>query len=167
MAPQQSTVTDGDTAGPDAADAADATTRPWLLALRDLVPMPGKYRRFEVDRAGARALLGCRDLVLDALVAAGIPRTGSGDAVLFDYHDLANVALYSGAMTSVPFAGQRMMIRYASAAPRPGSRRATGTSTGSSAAGTRSAPAAGGGSCCRRRRSSAGASSRWSATRSR
>ncbi|MFE0420076.1 hypothetical protein [Streptomyces tendae] len=104
MAPRVGTVT-------------DATIEPWLQALRDLVPMPENYRRFEVDRAGALALLGCRAPVLDALVAAEIPHTGSGDAVLFDYNDLANVALYSGAVTSVPLAGQRMMIRYASSAP--------------------------------------------------
>ncbi|MFF9767582.1 hypothetical protein ACF1GT_13345 [Streptomyces sp. NPDC014636] len=114
MAPQVGTATDAGTAVPAAAEAA---VRPWLQALHDLVPMPEKYRRFQVDRAGALALLGCRDLVLDALVAAGIPHAGSGEAVLFDYNDLANVALYSGAVTSVPFAGQRMMIRYASAAP--------------------------------------------------
>ncbi|MFF2654626.1 hypothetical protein [Streptomyces sp. NPDC058045] len=102
---------------PQVGAVTDAALQPWLQALRDLIPMPEKYRRSEVDRAGARALLGCRDFVLDGLLTAGIPHTGGGEAVRFDYNDLANVALYSGAITSVPLAGQRMMIRYASAAP--------------------------------------------------
>lgn len=91
--------------------------QPWLRALRDLIPMPESYRRSTVDRAGALALLGCPDTTLEALVRAGIPHTGSGASVLFDYNDLANVALYSGSITSVPLAGQRMMIRFASADP--------------------------------------------------
>ncbi|MFD5536702.1 hypothetical protein ACFWIJ_02295 [Streptomyces sp. NPDC127079] len=115
MVPQLGTATDAGTQDPAAADAA---VQPWLDALRGLIPMPPKYRRFAVDRASALALLGCRAVVLDRLVAAGIPHTGTGDAVLFDYYDLANIALYSGAVTSVPLAGQRMMIRYASAAPQ-------------------------------------------------
>lgn len=98
-------------------DTAVTDAEPWLSALRALIPMPEAYRRFDVDRISARGLLGCQNELLDRLLQGGIPHCGAGDAVRFDYNDLANVALYSGAATSVPLAGQRMMVRYASGAP--------------------------------------------------
>ncbi|MCZ7417813.1 MULTISPECIES: hypothetical protein [unclassified Streptomyces] len=103
--------------GNGAESAEDRRLRPWLAALRDLVPMPDRYRELCVGRDEARALLGCANELLDELAAHGLTHAGSGEDLRFDYHDLANVALYSGAATSVPLAGQRMMLRFASGSP--------------------------------------------------
>ena len=102
---------------PEGDAAADPALRPWLSALRALVPMPERHRELRVGRDEARALLGCRDELLDQLAAAGLAHSGSGAELRFDYHDLANTALYSGATTSVPLAGQRMMLRFAAGDP--------------------------------------------------
>lgn len=102
---------------PEGDAAADPALRPWLSALRDLVPMPDRHRELRVGRDEARALLGCRDELLDQLAAAGLAHAGTGAGLRFDYHDLANTALYSGATTSVPLAGQRMMLRFAAGTP--------------------------------------------------
>lgn len=104
-------------ASPPAGFSADPALRPWLTALHDLVPMPDRYRELRVGRDEARALLGCADELLDRLAEGGLAHAGSGDELRFDYHDLANVALYSGTVSSVPLAGQRMMLRFASGAP--------------------------------------------------
>ncbi|QKW08202.1 hypothetical protein HUT18_19290 [Streptomyces sp. NA04227] len=103
--------------GGAAGSAPDPALLPWLTAIRDLVPMPDEYRRLRVGRDEARALLGCKDELLDRLAENGLAHEGSGAGLRFDYHDLANVALYSGATASVPLAGQRMMLRFASGTP--------------------------------------------------
>ncbi|MEV8594738.1 hypothetical protein [Streptomyces sp. NPDC052012] len=115
-APAAPATSAGSSATP-AGSPADPALRPWLTALRDLVPMPDRYRELRVGRGEARALLGCADELLDRLAASGLAHAGSGDELRFDYHDLANVALYSGAVGSVPLAGQRMMLRFASGSP--------------------------------------------------
>ncbi|MFG2498218.1 hypothetical protein ACGFSB_08395 [Streptomyces sp. NPDC048441] len=102
---------------PEGDNGVDPALRPWLSALRELVPMPDRFRELRVGRDEARALLGCKDELLDRLAAGGLAHQGSGAGLRFDYHDLANTALYSGATTSVPLAGQRMMLRFASGTP--------------------------------------------------
>lgn len=91
----------------------------WTDAVRALVPTPEPYRAATLDDAAALELLGCDGTTLDLLVAEGLPaRSGTAAGRRFDYHDLANVAIYSGSGLSVPEAGQRMLMRYATAGPR-------------------------------------------------
>lgn len=93
-------------------------THAWIDAVRALVPTPEPHRAATLDDAAARELLGCDAPTLDLLVREGLPARLTAGGRRFDYHDLANVAIYSGSGLSVPEAGQRMLMRYATAGPR-------------------------------------------------
>lgn len=92
-------------------------TDTWIDSVRALVPTPEAYRAQSLPDQAALELLGCDDTVLELLVAHGLPVRQTAEGRRFDYHDLANVAIYSRSGCSVPEAGQRMLMRYASATP--------------------------------------------------
>jgi hypothetical protein len=92
-------------------------TDTWIDAVRTLVPTPEAYRAPALPDEAALKLLGCDDTVLELLVAHGLPALQTVEGRRFDYHDLANVAIYSQSGCSVPEVGQRMLMRYASATP--------------------------------------------------
>ena len=92
-------------------------TDAWIDSVRALVPTPAAYRARALSDEAALDLLCCDETVLNLLVAHGLPVWETAEDRRFDYHDLANVAIYSQSGFSVPEAGQRMLMRYASAAP--------------------------------------------------
>lgn len=97
--------------------ATNASRGRWLRALEGVKPTPPEFREIELDRAGALALLRCDGAVLDLLVSHGLENGGSDEAERFDYHELANIALYSGSGRSVPETAQRFLLRFAEARP--------------------------------------------------
>lgn len=70
-----------------------------------------------IDRNEALEVLRCGDEVLELLVQDGLANRTSDGLERFDYHDLANVALYSGSGKSLPEAAERFLLRFAEGSP--------------------------------------------------
>ncbi len=87
------------------------------MALDALKPTPEEFRDMRIDRDEALEVLRCGGEVLDLLVQDGLANRTSGGLERFDFHDLANVALYSGSRQSLPETAERFLLRFAEGSP--------------------------------------------------
>jgi PAS domain-containing protein len=77
-----------------------------------LYPVPAPYREPRLDADEARSILRCGPEVFAELVAAGLPATEGPDGLLFDRHDLINLALHAGSGRSMPERALRFALRW-------------------------------------------------------
>lgn len=89
----------------------------WLRGLEKLTPVPPAYRQWDISDEGATALMRCAPMVLDRLVAAGLPARDLGGKRRFCRYDIFNLALYSGSGSSLPETGLTFALRFASQPP--------------------------------------------------
>ena len=97
--------------------ASDQVRAGWLQSLRTLYVLPEEFRTDDTDWTTALRMLGCGEQLLRELMAAGLRHTPGPDGPLFDWHDLHNLALYSGSGSSQPERGMRFALRWMGAAP--------------------------------------------------
>jgi hypothetical protein len=91
-------------------DAADA--KRWLDSLAKLYPVPDPHRVENVDRTQALEILRCGPAVFEELLASGLPHGEGQSGVVFDRHDLINLALHSGSGLSMPERAVRYALRW-------------------------------------------------------
>ncbi|MFF2351524.1 transglutaminase domain-containing protein [Kitasatospora sp. NPDC058115] len=101
--------------GPLTAAAPEAAG--WVSALRQIVPTPDAYARFDMDREAALTVMRCPGEVLDLLVREGLRSRGDGDRARFEDSDIRNVAAASGSGGSFMELVQRYLFRFAASPP--------------------------------------------------
>jgi hypothetical protein len=76
--------------------------RGWLDSVGSLVTVPEPHRAEHMDRDAVLAMLRCDERVLDRLLAAGLPCSGTDGERRFDRFDVFNLGMHSRSERSLP-----------------------------------------------------------------